>query len=110
MIGERWRVGTADFEVVQPRVPCFKLGLAAGDRGMPRRFVAAVRPGVYLRVLQTGTLAAGDALTVLERPEHGVGVAEVFAIVHHDRARAARLLEAPELPVWYHEWARARHR
>jgi MOSC domain-containing protein YiiM len=107
-VGERWRIGTAEFEVVQPRLPCFKLGLRAGDRGMPRRFVAAERPGVYLRVLATGTLAAGDALEVIHRPEDGVPVAEVFAIFHHDRHRAARLLDAPGLPSWYHDWARRR--
>ncbi|GLZ45619.1 hypothetical protein Acsp06_18040 [Actinomycetospora sp. NBRC 106375] len=107
-VGERWRIGTALLEVVQPRIPCFKLGLRAGDRAMPRRFVAAVRPGVYLRVITPGTLAAGDTITVLDRPEDGVPVAEVFAIFHHDRARAARLLDAPGLPSWYHEWARKR--
>lgn len=108
VVGERWLIGTALFEVVQPRIPCFKLGMRAGDRGMPRRFVEAERPGVYLRVVRTGTLAAGDEVTVLDRPEHGVGVAEVFSIYHHDRARAARLLEAPGLPSWYHDWARGR--
>jgi MOSC domain-containing protein YiiM len=108
VVGERWRIGTAEFVVTQPRTPCFKLGLRAGDRGMPRRFTAAVRPGVYLRVATTGTLAAGDALHVLDRPRHGVTVAEAFAIFHHDRDRAARLLEAPELPAGWHHWARER--
>ncbi|GAA4809786.1 MOSC domain-containing protein [Actinomycetospora chlora] len=108
VVGERWRIGTAVLEVVQPRIPCFKLGLRAGDRTMPRRFVAAVRPGVYLRVVATGTLAAGDAVTVTDRPEHGLPVAEVFAIFHHHRDRAARLLDAPGLPSWYHDWARMR--
>ena len=108
VVGERWRIGTAELVVAQPRTPCFKLGLRAGDQGMPRRFTAAVRPGVYLRVTTTGTLAAGDALHVVDRPEHGVTVAEVFRIVHHDRDRAARLLDVPDLPASYHEWARER--
>ena len=108
VVGERWRIGTAEFVIAQPRTPCFKLGLRAGDRGLPRRFTAAVRPGVYLRVATTGTLAAGDELHVLDRPAHGVTVAEAFAILHHDRDRAARLLEAPELPAGWHHWARER--
>ena len=108
VVGERWRVGTCVLEVVQPRIPCFKLGLRAGDRAMPRRFVAAARPGVYLRVVRTGTLRAGDEITVTDRPDHGVAVGEVFAIYHHERDRAARLLEAPGLPGWYHDWARER--
>lgn len=108
LVGERWRIGTAVLEVVQPRIPCFKLGLRAGDPEMPRRFVAAMRPGVYLRVVETGTLAAGDTITVTDRPQRGVAVAEVFAIFHRDRDRAARLLDAPGLPSRYHDWARAR--
>jgi len=108
VVGERWRIGDAVFEVVQPRTPCFKLGLHAGDRSMPRRFLAAERPGAYLRVLTTGTLRAGDAVEVLDRPGHGVTVAEVFTVYHRERDRAGRLLEATALPPGYHEWARDR--
>lgn len=108
VIGERWRVGTAELEVVQRRIPCFKLGLRAGDPTMPRRFVAATRPGVYLRVVTPGTITAGDTVTVSETPGHGLTVADVFAIYHHHRDRAARLLDAPGLPSWYHDWARKR--
>ncbi|WP_328301905.1 MOSC domain-containing protein [Actinomycetospora sp. NBC_00405] len=108
VVGEHWRIGTAELVVVQPRTPCFKLGLRAADRSVPRRFTAAVRPGVYLRVATTGTLAAGDPIDVVDRPAHGVTVSEVIAIVHHERDRAARLLEVPELPAGYHHWARER--
>jgi MOSC domain-containing protein YiiM len=108
VVGERWRIGTAEFRVAQPRTPCFKLGLRAGDPSLPRRFTAAVRPGVYLRVTTTGTLAAGDAVHVLEQPSHGLTVAEAFTILHHQRDRAVRLLEAPELPADWHVWARER--
>ncbi len=108
VVGERWRVGSAELEVVQPRNPCFKLGLRTGDPTLPRRFVAAERPGVYLRVVTPGELRAGDAVQVRDRPEHGVTVTEVFTVYHRTRERAARLLDAPELPGWYHEWARER--
>ncbi|GAA4904381.1 MOSC domain-containing protein YiiM [Actinomycetospora succinea] len=107
-IGERWRIGTAELEVVQPRIPCFKLGLRAGDPTMPRRFVAADRPGVYLRVVTTGTITAGDALSVTQRQDDAPTVTDVFTIYHHERHRAARLLDAPGLPSWYHDWARKR--
>jgi MOSC domain-containing protein YiiM len=108
VVGERWRIGTAEFEVRQPRTPCFKLGMRAGDPTMPRRFSAAGRPGVYLRVRRPGTLTAGDAVAVLDRPGHGISVGEVADIFHHERARAARLLEAPELPAGWLHWAHAR--
>ena len=108
VVGERWRIGSAEFEVSQPRIPCFKLGLHAGDPTMPRRFVAAVRPGAYLRVVHTGHVTAGDGLEVAERPDHGVTLAEVFSIFHHERARAATLLEVPQLAPMFHRWARER--
>ncbi|NMO88945.1 MOSC domain-containing protein [Actinomycetospora sp. TBRC 11914] len=108
VVGEHWRIGTAEFEVAQPRIPCFKLGLFADDPTMPRRFVAAVRPGAYLRVVRTGHVAAGDPVEVVDRPAHGVTLAEVFTVYHHERARAATLLDVPELAPMYHRWARER--
>lgn len=108
VVGEHWRIGTAELAVVQPRIPCFKLGLRAGDPTLPRRFAAADRPGVYLRVVRPGTITPGDAVTITDRPPHGVTVAEAFAIFHHDRDRAARLLDAPGLPSSWHTWARKR--
>jgi MOSC domain-containing protein YiiM len=108
VVGERWRIGTAEFEVAQPRIPCFKLGLHSGDPTMPRRFVAAVRPGAYLRVRTTGHVRAGDGIEVLGRPDHGVTLAEVFTIYHHERHRAATLLDVPQLAPMYHRWARDR--
>ncbi|WP_084681730.1 MOSC domain-containing protein [Actinomycetospora chiangmaiensis] len=108
VVGERWRIGTAEFEVAQPRIPCFKLGLHSGDPTMPRRFIAAVRPGAYLRVRTTGRLAAADRVEVLDRPDHGVTLAEVFTVFHHERDRAATLLDVPQLAPMYHRWARER--
>jgi MOSC domain-containing protein YiiM len=108
VVGERWRIGSAEFEVAQPRTPCFKLGLHSGDPTMPRRFLAAVRPGAYLRVVARGHVAAGDAVEVLHRPAHGVTLAEVFTVFHHERERAQRLLDAPELPPAYPRWVHER--
>ncbi|WP_433801756.1 MOSC domain-containing protein [Actinomycetospora sp. CA-084318] len=108
VVGERWRIGTAEFEAAQPRIPCFKLGLHSGDPTVPRRFVAAVRPGAYLRVTTTGRVTAGDRVEVLGRPDHGVTLDDVFTIYHHERHRAATLLDVPQLAPMYHRWARER--
>jgi MOSC domain-containing protein YiiM len=108
VVGEHWRVGTAEFEVAQPRIPCFKLGIFAADPAMPRRFVAAVRPGAYLRVVRTGHVTAADPVEVIDRPDHAVTLAEVFSIYHHERDRAAALLDVPQLAPMYHRWARKR--
>jgi MOSC domain-containing protein YiiM len=64
VIGERWRVGTTLLEVVQPRQPCFKLGLRMEDPRFVKRFAQASRPGAYLRIVEEGVLAAGDEIAV----------------------------------------------
>lgn len=63
-IGDRWQVGSATLEVAQPRSPCYKLGIRMGDDAFPELFEAAARPGVYLRIVTPGTLAAGDPIEV----------------------------------------------
>jgi len=105
VVGERWQVGSALLEVCQPRIPCFKLGLALGDPRFPPRFGDAGRPGAYLRILQEGEVGAGDAVVVQDRPGHDVTVALVSEAYHRDRSLAPRLLEAPQLTASWVEWA-----
>ena len=64
-IGDRWRVGSALLEVAQPRQPCFKLGIRMEDDTFPDRFAAAQRPGIYLRIVEGGTVTAGDTIEVI---------------------------------------------
>ena len=64
-IGDRWHVGEAVLEVALPREPCFKLGIRMGDADFVGRFEEARRPGAYLRIVQPGMVAAGDAITVV---------------------------------------------
>jgi MOSC domain-containing protein YiiM len=104
-IGERWRIGSAEFEVSGPRVPCSKLGARMGDPRFPKRFVLAGRPGAYLAVVTPGTLQEGDQVAVIHRPDHDVTVGLVFEIALRDRTRLAELDPArgdmnPELVDW----------
>ncbi len=105
VVGERWAIGTALFEVAQPRIPCFKLGARLGDPGFPPRFAAAGRPGAYLRILQAGEVGAGDTVAVVHRPAHGLTVGDVAHIYHEDHGRAADLLRVPELAPVLRGWA-----
>jgi MOSC domain-containing protein YiiM len=105
VVGERWQAGGVLLEVSSPRIPCFKLGIRMGSQRFPRRFAAAGRPGAYLRILAEGAVAAGDPIEVVHRPSHGLTVGEVARIYHDDRARAPRLLAAPELAGDWKEWA-----
>jgi MOSC domain-containing protein YiiM len=108
VIGERWRLGTVELEVCQPRFPCFKLGLRFGDPKMLKRFTQAERPGAYLRIVREGEIAAGDAIEVLDRPAHGITVAVVARAVMIDHALLAGAADAPALPGDLSEWMRGR--
>ena len=89
-LGERWRIGTVLLEVVSVRIPCsvFKnwLDLHGHDaRHWQKRFTAVGRPGPYLRVLEPGTLAAGDEVVVEHRPDHDVTVSTMFRALTTER-------------------------
>ncbi|HVE67829.1 MAG TPA: MOSC domain-containing protein [Solirubrobacteraceae bacterium] len=103
--GERWRVGTALLEVSEPRLPCFKLGIRIEDPRFPKKFGGSGRPGAYMRIVEAGDLAAGDPVEVVERPGHGVTVAQMMdARLRSDAARMARL--APATPALPDKWRR----
>ena len=99
VIGERWAVGTAVFEVSVPRIPC---RVFAGFWDVPdliKRFTQQGRPGAYLRIHRPGSVGAGDEIDLIHRPGHGVTIEETFRALTGDHSLAKRLLEAPELPV-----------
>jgi MOSC domain-containing protein YiiM len=98
VIGERWRLGTVELEVCQPRFPCFKLGLRFGDPLMLKRFTQAERPGAYLRIVREGEIGAGDTIDVAERPDHGVTIALVARAVMIDHRLLVHAASAPALP------------
>jgi len=108
VVGERWRVGTALLEISQPRIPCPKLGVAMGDPHFPRDFADAERPGAYLRIIEAGEIGAGDDIERVAVPAHGLSVAEVFRAYRGrgDRGVAQRMVEVPELPQRWRDWAR----
>jgi MOSC domain-containing protein YiiM len=108
VIGERWRVGSTELEVCQPRQPCFKLGVVFDDPKMVRRFAQADRPGAYLRIAREGDLAAGDTVEMLSRPDHGITIAMVARAIVGDSSLLSAAAAAPELPVELAAWIRAR--
>ena len=106
LVGESWEVGTALLEVSEPRVPCWRLGVRMDDMTFVRRFTEALRPGAYLRILSEGSIAAGDAIRVVGRPDHGLSVRDVFRIYSRDREEAGRLLAVPRLSESWKDWAK----
>ena len=105
LVGERWKIGTAVFEVSEPRVPCWRLGVRMNDDTFPRRFSKALRPGSYLRIVVEGDVGAGDEIRVVERPDHGLTIRDVFRIYTRDRHEVARLLAIPQLSAAWKGWA-----
>ncbi|RJO78878.1 MOSC domain-containing protein [Nocardia panacis] len=78
VLGARWRIGAALFEVSAPRVPCAPFQFWAGEKQWVKRFTLRSDTGAYLRVLEEGTIGAGDTVRVEYVPEHGVTVRDVF--------------------------------
>ncbi len=97
VLGECWRIGTTLLEVVQPRLPCFKLALKMEDPTFVRRFAIASRPGAYLKILEEGEIGAGDEIEVCGRPDHGVDVRLVADALLVDHSLIPRAREAPQL-------------
>jgi ferredoxin-NADP reductase/MOSC domain-containing protein YiiM/ferredoxin len=99
-IGDRFRIGTALFEVTQPRVTCYRVGIRMANPDMPSLLVSHHRPGFYCRVIEEGEIGAGDEIIkVADGPEH-VTVAEVDALLYlsgHSREQLERALRVPSL-------------
>jgi MOSC domain-containing protein YiiM len=105
LVGERWRIGTTILEVSEPRVPCWRLGVRMNDKMFPRRFMEALRPGAYLRIVVEGDVGTGDGISVVERPEHDLTIRDVFRIYNRDRAEVDRLLAVPQISQSWRRWA-----
>src|SRR5215217_5226717 len=99
-VGDRYRVGGALFEVTQPRVTCYRVGIRMENPAMPTLLVAHHRPGFYLRVLEEGQVQAGDAIVkVADGPER-LTIADVDALLYlpgKSRDMLERALRVPAL-------------
>jgi ferredoxin-NADP reductase/MOSC domain-containing protein YiiM len=99
-IGDRYRIGGATFEVTQPRVTCFRLGIRMEEPQMPSLLVSHHRPGFYLRVLEEGPVQAGDAITRLTQGPERLSIADVDGLLylpHRSRPMLERALRIPAL-------------
>ncbi len=75
-IGDRFRIGSAEVTVTQPRLPCYKLGIKFGRADMVKRFLASGRTGFYLKVSREGMVGAGDAVELISQGESNATVAD----------------------------------
>lgn len=103
LVGDVLRIGSALFEVSQPRVPCFKLVARVGDPAFAKPFLVSGRVGFYLRVLEQGELGAGDAVTRERRGEGGLSIRAATAL-RSDGAGAGDLARAAATPALADVW------
>ncbi|MDE1996648.1 MAG: MOSC domain-containing protein, partial [Rhizobiaceae bacterium] len=99
-IGDRYRVGGAVFEVTQPRVTCYRLGIRMDVPEMAALVVKHGRPGFYFRVIQEGEVQAGDEVVQVASGPEGMTVAEINALLYkpgHPRDQLERALRIPAL-------------
>src|SRR6201995_1483136 len=98
-IGDRYQIGSAVFEVTQPRVTCYRVGIRMNEPRMPALLTSSGRPGFYFRVLQQGEVGAGDDIVKVGEANERMSVAEVNALLYspnhpHDRLQRALRIEA----------------
>jgi MOSC domain-containing protein YiiM len=100
-IGDRFRIGTAEVIVTEPRLPCYKLAIKFNREDIIKLFLRSRRTGFYLAAEQEGELGAGDSIEFLGRDENAITVAELVQVYLHgkkDREAMERVLQAKALP------------
>jgi MOSC domain-containing protein YiiM len=103
-IGDRLQIGSAEFVVTQPRMPCFKLGIRFNDMKMVKRFLESKRTGFYLAVVYEGEVGVGDGISFKELQEDGVTIADIVNLYTIDSENQGLLRRATELPALPEGW------
>jgi MOSC domain-containing protein YiiM len=106
-IGDRFRVGTAELMVTEPRMPCYKLGLKFGRSDIIKRFLQSRRSGFYFAVLQEGEVKAGDSIELLSENQQGVTIADIVGLYAFDKGNLEllrRAIAVDELPLSWREY------
>ncbi|HEY4213378.1 MAG TPA: MOSC and FAD-binding oxidoreductase domain-containing protein [Steroidobacteraceae bacterium] len=103
-IGDRYEIGTALFEVTQPRVTCYRVGIRMNEPRMPALLTSRGRPGFYFRVLREGEVGAGDPIVKVSEGPENMTVAQINSLLYapgHDPVQLGRALKICALsPGW----------
>lgn len=103
-IGDRFRIGTAEVVVTQPRLPCFKLGIRFGEPMMVKRFLQSGRSGFYLKVAREGEVEAGCGIERLAKASRSISIAAIGRLHGDQAADAEQLRQVSELPDLARSW------
>ncbi len=110
-VGDRFRVGSAEFVVTQPRMPCFKLGIRFGRPDILKRFLQSGRTGFYFAVAREGEVGAGDPIEPIARAHEGLTVADVvrlYTVDAENQELLRRAVETSALPESWRDYFRER--
>jgi MOSC domain-containing protein YiiM len=108
-IGDRYRVGTAELIVTQPRVPCYKLGIRFGRPEMVKRFLNSRRSGFYFAVAEEGELKVGDSIELVAREANSLTVADInnlYTFEKDNREMVQRAVQLKALPDTWRSYFR----
>src|ERR1700733_11303367 len=103
-IGDRYRIGDAIFEVTQPRVTCYRVGIRMNEPRMPALLVALHRPGFYFRMLQEGEVGASDDIVKITDGPERMSVAEIDALLYLPGQSSEQLQRALRIPALSKGW------
>ncbi len=103
-IGDRIRIGSAEFAITQPRMPCFKLGIRFSRDDIIKRFLQSGRTGFYLAVLREGDVGAGDRIERIAQNDRGVSVADIAALYGSDSRNQDLLRRAVDTSALPEDW------
>jgi MOSC domain-containing protein YiiM len=103
-IGDRFRVGTAEFVVTQPRLPCYKLGIRFGRPDILKRFLQSGRSGFYFAVTLEGEVGEADSIELIARTDEGLTVADVVNLYTVDAENQELLRRATESSILPESW------
>jgi ferredoxin-NADP reductase/MOSC domain-containing protein YiiM len=108
-IGDRYRIGEAEFEVTQPRVTCFRVGMRLGQPDLPSLLVSHHRPGFYMRVITEGHLQAGDNIVKTRSGSGALTVADTDALLYLPDRDPNKLRTAVQIPALSPGWQQSFH-
>jgi MOSC domain-containing protein YiiM len=112
-VGDKLRIGTAEFGVTEPRMPCSKLGVRFGRKDIIKKFLQSRRSGFYLTVLKLGELEAGNEIEFISRDENKVTIHDIVRLYvedKHDNETMRRALNVELLPEGWKSTFRERLR
>ena len=103
-VGDRYRIGEAEFEVTQPRVTCYRVAMRMGDPRLPALLVAHHRPGFYLRVIVEGNVEAGDQIVRTRTGRHALSIADIDGLLYLPGRDVKLLRAAIDVPALSPGW------